>query len=202
MLQLQQTVGLVQAALLPFSQTDSLVKQCLEDEQFQAFLASGRGGATSAAMLQEQGEQPFTPMDAVAGSQSSNRASAGFSQVVGMLRQMRDNFKADLADIEDTETKARTAYDNLVASKTEEISTDVEQVQKLTEEKSGLAIQLSRDQHDLIDTQKTLAEDEKFFQDMKVQCQTKEQEWQERSNMRLQEMTAMNEAADLLMEDE
>merc|ERR1719421_117722 len=72
----------------------------------------------------------------------------------------------------------------------------------MTEEKSELQVQLSRDEHDLVDMQKSLAEDEKFFQDMKAQCDTKTQEWQERSNMRLQEMTGISEAMDILQEDD
>lgn len=186
MVQLQQVVQLVQGALLPFAQTEGLVKQCLQDEHLQEFLSVGKNPGYATAFL--QGEQ--------------GGPSGALGQVVGMLRQMHENFRQDLAEIKATEEQAQASHDNLVRTKTEEISSAVAQVQSMSEEKSQLEIQLNRDEHDLIDTQKSLAEDEKFFRDMKEQCNTKTQEWTERSNMRLLEMTGINEAVDILQEDD
>ena len=59
----------------------------------------------------------------------------------------------------------------------------------------------SKDEHDLIDSQKSLAEDEKFYKDMKSECGTKTQEWTQRSQMRLTETTGINEAINILMEE-
>merc|ERR1719161_509291 len=41
-----------------------------------------------------------------------------------------------------------------------------------------------------------------FYRDMKKECGTKTQEWTERSQMRLTETTAINEAVNILMEDD
>merc|ERR1719240_2194424 len=184
--QLQATISMVQASILPFSQTANLVKQCLQDEQFQAFLLAGRDSRAAAALLQQPNYGP----------------SAGFGQVIGMMTNMRDNFAADLKEAEQVEAQAVAANDALVQSKTDEISTDVTMVQKLTEEQAALQIQLSQDEHDLVDSQKSLAEDEKFYRDMKSECGTKTHEWTERSQMRLAETTAINEAVNILMEDD
>merc|ERR1719456_660940 len=110
------------------------------------------------------------------------------------MTNMKNNFEADLKEAEQVEAQAVASNDALVSSKTEEISTDVEQVQKETEELAALQVQLSQDEHDLVDSQKTLAEDEKFYRDMKSECGTKTQEWTERSQMRLAETTGINEA--------
>merc|ERR1719311_81605 len=119
-----------------------------------------------------------------------------------MMTNMLENFKADLKEAEQVEAQAVAAHDALVESKTAEISTDVTMVQKLSEEQAALQIQLSQDQADLVDSQKSLAEDEKFYRDMKSECGTKTQEWTERSQMRLTETTAINEAVNILMEDD
>merc|ERR1719456_9432 len=118
------------------------------------------------------------------------------------MTNMKNNFEADLKEAEQVEAQAVASHDALVASKTDEISADVTMVQKETEEQAALQIQLSQDEHDLVDSQKTLAEDEKFYKDMKSECGTKTHEWTVRSQMRLTETTAINEAVNILMEDD
>lgn len=187
--QFQSVVAMVQQSLLPFSQTDELVKRCLQDENFQAFLMAGRDSRAAAALLQ----QPSRP---------SAGPSAAFGQVIGMMTNMKQNFEADLKEAEQVEAQAIAANDDLVKSKTAEIEADVSMVQKETEEQATLQVQLSQDQANLVDSQKTLAEDEKFYKDMKSECGTKTKEWAVRSQMRLTETTAINEAVNILMEDD
>merc|ERR1719421_1666668 len=115
---------------------------------------------------------------------------------------MKQNFEADLKEAEQVEAQAIAANDDLVKSKTAEIEADVSMVQKETEEQATLQVQLSQDQANLVDSQKTLAEDEKFYKDMKSECGTKTKEWAVRSQMRLTETTAINEAVNILMEDD
>jgi hypothetical protein len=187
--QLQGVVAMVQRSLLPYSQTEGLVKTCLQDENFQAFLMAARDPRAAAALLQQPSRPGAGP-------------SAAFGQVIGMMTHMKETFEADLKEAEQVEAQAVAAHDSLVSSKTDEISADVSMVQKETEEQAALQIQLSQDEADLVDSQKTLAEDEKFYKDMKSECGTKTHEWTVRSQMRLTETTAISEAMNILMEDD
>merc|ERR1719386_581496 len=97
------------------------------------------------------------------GSQQSDYAPAS-GEIVGILKQLKDEMEKDLAELIAQEEAAIKAYDELKAAK----KTEVEALTKAIEEKlvrvGELGVKIAEMKNDLEDTQETLAEDTKSWQ--------------------------------------
>merc|ERR1719321_1730526 len=106
-----------------------------------------------------------------------------------MLADMKDSFTRDLADANEAEAKALKEYKGLMATYT-----------KTTEESTANAADLESDTAELKETDEQLVEDQEFLKNTEKTCSTRAAEWSERSRLRTEELTGMQEALTILSE--
>jgi hypothetical protein len=123
-------------------------------------------------------------------------------QIVGILKAMKDEMEADLKSATSEEEKAIAGYGQLKASKEKEVEMATEAIETKVGRKGELAVSVVQTKDSLEDSQKELADTEKFAQQLKQQCGTKEKEWAEREKLRSEEIAAVSEAIAIVNDDD
>jgi len=94
--------------------------------------------------------------------------------------------------------KAQHAYEMLKQSLETEISTMQKRMSAATAEKSGLENSKASAEEDLAATKKTLADDEKYLEELKMSCSMKAKEWATRQKDAAGELAAIAKAKEVL----
>jgi hypothetical protein len=129
-------------------------------------------------------------------------SSAGSGEIVGVLKQLGDEMKKDLADATATEEAAIVSFNELTAAKQEEIATLTQAIEDKISRigTTGLSIEDMKNQ--LHDTAKAKADDEKFLADLNSDCAKKEKEWDAVCESRQGELLALADTITMLNSDE
>lgn len=131
--------------------------------------------------------------------ESGEPASA---QIIGVMKQMKDEFEASAKEAKEEEEKAAAGFADLKSSKEAEIEAATEAIEKKTVRSGELAVAVVTTKDDLEDTTAELAETEKFASGLKEQCATKQKEWDGIQKMRADEIAAISEAIGILNDDD
>jgi hypothetical protein len=123
-------------------------------------------------------------------------------QIIGILKQMGDTATADLASATAAEEQAIKTYDELMASKKEEIDALTASIEQKLKEIGELGIEVVEMKEDVDDTEKALAADKKFLAELETGCETKTKEWEERSKTRAEELVALADTIKVLNDDD
>merc|ERR1719326_1931787 len=94
-------------------------------------------------------------------------------EIVGILKQMKDEMEADLADAKAAEEKAITQFNELVAAKNKEIEACTKAIEVKTARKGELAVKIAETENAIEDMKEQLEEDKKFLADLEKNCKTK-----------------------------
>merc|ERR1719240_197462 len=127
------------------------------------------------------------PQAKVSGYQSQG------SGILDTISDMKEKAESTLSDARTAEMKAAHEYDMLKQSLEMQISTMKKRMSEATTEKSGLEEAKSSAEEELAATKKTLADDEKYLQELTQSCSMKAQEWATR-----QEHAAIAKAKEVL----
>merc|ERR1712032_1236716 len=123
-------------------------------------------------------------------------------QIIGILKQMGDTMAADLATATATEEAAIKTYDELMASKKEEVDALTASIEQKLKEIGEVGIEVVEMKEDVDDTEKALAADKKFLAELEKGCATKTKEWEERSKTRAEELVALADTIKVLNDDD
>jgi hypothetical protein len=123
-------------------------------------------------------------------------------EIVGILKQMKDQMDADLNGINSTEEAAQKAFDELKAAKQAEIAAASSAIEVKTKRSGDLAVAVTESKQDLKDTNAALSEKQQFLANLAVNCKTKAAEWDERQKVRAEEATAISEVISMLNDDD
>merc|ERR1719281_2369792 len=117
-------------------------------------------------------------------------------EIYGVLKQMRENFDANLKDMQSAESKSSAEYEALKAAKSEKLAKEKEAQLGKTK------VELSEAKEDLTDTENALSADQAFLKDLKERCSVSDAEWEKRSAVRAKEIAAVGEAIGILTDDD
>merc|ERR1719389_330993 len=131
-----------------------------------------------------------------------NTQSQASGEILGILKNMKDEMEKDLGELKAQETKDHESFNELKAAKTEEISLNEKSVIEKEKRIGGLALTLSEDNHALEDSEEEKANAEKFLANMKEQCATVEADKAMRMKMRSDEIAAVSKAVGILNDDD
>mmetsp|Transcript_12264 Transcript_12264/g.23071 ORF Transcript_12264/g.23071 Transcript_12264/m.23071 type:complete len:771 (-) Transcript_12264:44-2356(-) len=120
------------------------------------------------------------------------------SEILGILKQMKDEMTEDLARAKQTELEASESFEKLRKSKTEEIEGDLKAKEDQEDEKAETDNSLADDKEELSNTEKTLAEDENFLSKVNKKCDAEMAAYKTRQASRDEEILAINEAMNIL----
>merc|ERR1719311_1274693 len=91
-------------------------------------------------------------------------------EIFGLLKQMKETFETNLATSQKEETANHRDYENLKATKDDEIVAGNDQLDKKTEQLATTDEKNAQSKEKLVDTQNVLAADIKFLANLKEQC--------------------------------
>lgn len=123
------------------------------------------------------------------------------STIVGILQSMRDSMEEDQTSAESREAEARSAFDGMATAKRSQISTLATEIEAKTSRIGELKVDLVNKQEAIDSSAKKLEDSSKLLADTKETCEQQEQDWQERSQSRAEEMHAIQETLSLLGDD-
>merc|ERR1719428_2723931 len=122
-------------------------------------------------------------------------------EILGILKQMKESFEGDLTQEQKDELNSQSDYENLKATKEEEIAAGVDQIETKTQELAMTDEKLAQSKVDLEDTEDALTADQKFLKNLKEQCAAMDAEWEERQKTRTMEIEAVGKAMEFLSSD-
>jgi hypothetical protein len=138
-----------------------------------------------------QGKQPM--------SQSYASQSDG---IFGILTTMLDEFEADLASSQKSESTSASDFAALSAAKTEQISVGKEKLDELEGDNAANQKALSDAKENLQLTTDQRAADVEFLRNLKLTCNDLDAQWAARSKTRSDEIVAVAETITILTEDD
>lgn len=128
---------------------------------------------------------------------------SGFSgEIVGILKEMGDEFAADQKDALATEESSVIAYDAVMAAKTKEVEASSKMIVDKLQRASSLALDIQVMKNDLGDSTEGLLEDRKFIADLESNCASKTKLYEENILYRGQELVAIAETIKILNDDD
>merc|ERR1719353_2020249 len=134
-------------------------------------------------------------------SDMDSSSSVGSAQILGILQQMRDNFKEDLAASTKSEADAEQTYEELKAAKEKQIAALESELREKTTRVSTQKGTLAETQENHEDTTAALEADENFLIELKDNCKAKQGEFDQNSVERSNEVKAIGEAIKILNDD-
>merc|ERR1719453_1199447 len=123
-------------------------------------------------------------------------------QIVGILKQMQEEMQGSLKKAEEDEASAVSGFEELKASKQQEQEIATTAIETKQGRSGELAVAVVQAADDIEDTQKEVADSEKFAKTLEESCGTKEAEWAEREKLRNQEIAAISDAIGILNDDD
>jgi hypothetical protein len=123
-------------------------------------------------------------------------------QIVGILKNMKDEMDKSLGGIVSEEESDAKNFAGLKAAKTKEIKAATEAVQAKTQRKGELAVSIVQNENAAEDATRELSDAQKFLANLKQTCADKAADYEERTKTRHQEVVAIGEAISVLNDDD
>jgi len=162
------------------------------------FMGSMPGGNTAPRVITGLSQED-APTGAAAGSKSYNSRSGG---ILGLLQTMKEQMDRDLAAAHKAEITAAIGFEKLRATKEGEIQAGAKSIEEKSTELADTNDKVAQAKEDLEDTKNALSSDEKFLMDLKERCKVAASNYATRSATRQDEITAIGETINILMEDD
>eukprot|EP00928_Gymnodinium_smaydae_P089899 TRINITY_DN73784_c0_g1_i1.p1 TRINITY_DN73784_c0_g1~~TRINITY_DN73784_c0_g1_i1.p1 ORF type:complete len:776 (-),score=221.93 TRINITY_DN73784_c0_g1_i1:53-2380(-) len=124
------------------------------------------------------------------------------SEIVGILKQMKDEMTKELSQVEQQEQEDQATHDSLIEAKKKEIAAATKAVEAKTERVGDLAVRIVELRNDLENTKEGLVEDQKFLDNMDESCANKKAEWVSYQKTMAAEKVALADTIKLLNDDD
>merc|ERR550514_1840400 len=134
------------------------------------------------------------------------KSKAGYvpqsGEILGILKQMKDEMEADLKTANADEAAALGSYDGLVAAKKSEIATLGSEIEDKLTRLANTGVSLAEQKNDKEDTTIQLGEDKKFLADMGAMGANKKAEWDAYKQVQAEELAALADTIKVLNDDD
>merc|ERR1719253_1867929 len=112
--------------------------------------------------------------------QASGDYAPASGQIVGILKNMKDEMDKSLGGIVADEESAASGFAALKAAKQKEIAAATSAIESKTSRSGELAVRIVNAKNDMTNTTKDMEESQAFMADLSVSCGTKTSEFEER----------------------
>jgi len=123
-------------------------------------------------------------------------------EIFGIMKGMKESFEGNLANSQADEKEAVATFQQVKATKTEEISTAKTQVDNKKAELADTDETREQSKEDLEDTRRAVTADQAFLLDLQQRCGSMDKQFADRIKMRNEEMKAVGEALTILTDDD
>merc|ERR1719313_2041327 len=165
---------------------DNLVKNALTHRQHHVLVSFLQRDADDAFLQQPPGES-YAPQS---------------GEILGILKQMLEEFEKDLATAQKDEIAAQTEFEELKASIMEELSPTIEVCGKKEGEKADTDDKTDAAKKDKEDTEAELEANKEYLDKVREKCRLIDLQYEARQKTRQLEMEAVNKAMAILTSDE
>merc|ERR1719207_141099 len=121
-------------------------------------------------------------------------------EIISMIEGLQSDFKTKLSEVKIDETKAVSAYDLQMQADTDERAAAAKELKDTTELKAEKMEAIAASSKELTETSATLTDDQNYLKDLTEKCNSKSKEWDQRSQMRQDELTALTTALTIVKE--
>jgi len=126
----------------------------------------------------------------------------GTGQIIGILKQMKEEFEGNLAGLVKDEEAAVAGFSELKASKEKEVEVATESIESKMSRSGELAVSVVQTKNGLEDSTEDSADAIKTLEAVKTQCAAKEKEYSAAQKDRADEMSALSQAIGVLNDDD
>merc|ERR1719247_1588175 len=132
---------------------------------------------------------------------TSEMGSGGAGEILGILKQMKEEMEGNLKEAISDEEKAAAGFADLKGSKETEIEVATEAIETKTGRSGELAVSVVQTKNALEDAEEEIANAGKYAEQLAAQCAEKEKEMSVRTKMRAEEISAISQAIGILNDD-
>merc|ERR1719191_377749 len=115
-----------------------------------------------------------------------------------MLKGLKDKFRKEQGDLEKAEMNSKHAFNMMKQDLTDSIDRANKAIGEKGAEKSAKHESAANDSKEKAATEADLAEDEKYLSDLKAECEQKAKSFEEKQQLRKDEIEAISKAIDIL----
>merc|ERR550537_1097976 len=115
-------------------------------------------------------------------------------EIISTIEGLQSDFKTTLSEVKIEETKAVSDYDLQLQADTDERAAAAKSLKDATELKARKMEAIALNSKDLTETSAQLTDDQSYLKDLTEKCNLKSKEWDQRSQMRQDELTALTTA--------
>jgi len=131
-----------------------------------------------------------------------SRSSSRSAGIFGIMKQMQEEFEAELSQEQKDELRAQVNFKALAAAKSSEISAGEKKLDEMQAEDAANQKALSDAKEDLTLTREQRSADVIFLQNLQTTCNDLDTQWEKRSATRSAETKAVAEAISILTSDD
>jgi septal ring factor EnvC (AmiA/AmiB activator) len=139
-------------------------------------------------------------LQAASGASVSYAPQSG--EIVGILKQMNDTMKKDLADATATEDSAIADFNELVAAQNKAIQAATDSIEEKTQQSGELAVAIVELKNEKADTEQQLTADTGFADQLEKDCAKQTKEYAEIKQTRADEVLAIADTIKILNDDD
>jgi hypothetical protein len=114
--------------------------------------------------------------------------------IVETLEGLLNTFREKRTKLESDNTSAQSSYDLAMQAKNAQVDTAQQNLEAKTKERAETTEDLSTNQADLTETNAVLNDDRLYLKDLTAKCESKAKLWDQRSQMRADELSALSQA--------
>jgi len=167
-----------------------------------AFLQSQTATVSVLRRLSVSADMNSADRDLLSAFLEDGTSSRGSGEILGILKQMKDEMEKDLGDAVAEENSAVASFEALVAAKKKEIEALTKEIESKTTRVGEISVKIAEAENDLEDTKEGLAEDKKFLADLDKNCALKSKEWDAYKKVQAEEMVALADTIKVLNDDD
>jgi len=130
---------------------------------------------------------------------SSQSSQSG--QIFGILKQMKEDFEANLSEAQKEERRARKEFAELKAAKEQQMAALRKQQQNFESDLADTMEKKAAAEEDLADTTEQLTNDQQFLLNLRKRCKETDEEYNARVKSRHEEIEAVTETIEILNND-
>merc|ERR1719426_401598 len=121
-------------------------------------------------------------------------------EIISTIEGLQSDFKTKLSEVKIEETKAVSDFDLQLQADTDERAAAAKELKDTTELKATKMEAIAASSKELTETSATLTDDQNYLKDLTEKCNAKSKEWDQRSQMRQDELTALTTALTIVKE--
>merc|ERR1719161_3313945 len=121
-------------------------------------------------------------------------------EIISMIEGLQSDFKTKLSEVKIEETKAVSDFDLQMQADTDELAAAAKELKDTNELKAEKMEAIAASSKELTETSATLTDDQNYLKDLTEKCNAKSKEWDQRSQMRQDELTALTTALTIVKE--